>query len=56
MQKVTRKSVAGRPEKLSEVQKDFIVNNYNHGDTQMELAKRYGVSRSTIQKVLNERK
>lgn len=54
-QYVTRPKRKGRPSKLSETAKNYIVNNYNHGDTQQELAERYKVSRSTIQKVLAER-
>ncbi len=54
-QMVTRKRRVGRPSRLSEEQKDFIVNNYNHGETQKALAERYGVSVSTIRKVLRER-
>lgn len=54
-QYVTRPRRKGRPSKLSENAKDFIVNNYNHGDTQKELAEKYNVSVNTIRKVLAER-
>ena len=54
-QYVTRPKKRGRPSKLSENAKDYIVNNYNHGDTQKELAERYHVSVNTIRKVLAER-
>lgn len=54
-QYVTRKKTKGRPSKLSEDAKNYIVNNYNNGDTQKELAARYNVSVNTIRKVLAER-
>lgn len=56
MQTVTRKPKNGRPSRLSESQKDTVVNRYNHGDTQKELAEQFGVSRSTIRRVLFERR
>lgn len=54
-QYVSRPKKRGRPSKLSENAKNYIVNNYNHGDTQKELAERYHVSINTIRKVLAER-
>lgn len=55
MQTVTRQQKKGRPQRLTEEQKDMIVNHYNHGDTQKELAEQYAVSLSTIRRVLSER-
>lgn len=56
MQTVTRKNKKGRPSRLTEQQKDFIVNHYNNGDTQKEIAEQYGVSLSTVRRVLSERR
>ena len=56
MIKVSRPNKAGRPSKLSEVQKDTVVNHYNCGDTQKEIAMQFGVSVSTIKKIIRERK
>lgn len=52
---VTRRHTGGRPNKLTEKDKDRIVTNYNCGDTQRELAAQYNVSVSTIRRVLRER-
>lgn len=54
-QYVTRPKKKGRPSKLSESAKDYIVNHYNHGDTQQALAEKYNVSVNTIRKALAER-
>lgn len=56
MQTVLRKKTKGRPGRLTEQQKDTIVNHYNHGDTQKEIAEQFGVSLSTIRRVLSERR
>lgn len=56
MQTVTRKPNKGRPSILTEQQKDTIVNHYNHGDTQKEIAEEFGVSLSTVRRVLSERR
>lgn len=54
--KVTRSSRRGRPRRLSnEDTINTIVINYNMGDTQAELAEKYGVSVSTIRRILRER-
>lgn len=55
METVTRKNNGGRPSKLQDWQKDKIVQNYNHGDTQKYLAEEYAVSITTIRNVLRER-
>ena len=56
MQTVTRELTKGRPGKLTEQQKDTIVNHYNNGDTQREIAEEFGVSLSTVRRVLSERR
>ena len=56
MQTVKRESRKGRPSRLDEKQKDTIVNRYNAGDTQSEIAKQFNVSVSTIRRVLQERR
>lgn len=38
---VTRKNTGGRPNKLSEKTIDLVVNEYNQGEIQKELAKKY---------------
>ena len=53
---VTRKNTGGRPNKLKESDIDYIVRYFNTGTTQTELAEKYGVSLSTIQRVLRERR
>jgi transposase len=54
--KVTRKQAKGRPSRLSEQQKDTVVRRFNCGDTQQEIADAFNVSRSTVQRVLSERR
>ena len=56
MNKVLRPNKVGRPSRLTEEQKDLVVNHYNHGDTQKEIAMQFGVSVSTIRKALDERR
>ena len=53
---VKRRNTGWRPSKLNDEVVDLIVRKYNCGDTQQELAEAYGVSRSTIQRVLRERR
>lgn len=53
---VTRRNTGGRPSKLNDEVVDYIVRRYNCGETQAGLAEEYGVSRSTIQRVLRERR
>lgn len=53
---VTRRNTGGRPCKLKESDIDYIVRYFNTGMTQAELAEKYGVSLSTIQRVLRERR
>lgn len=55
MQIVTRKKHGGRPPKLTEEQKDMVVNHYNHGTTQRAIAEEFNVSLSTVRAVLRER-
>lgn len=54
-QLVTRPTKKGRPSKISEDVKNYIVNNYNLGETQKSLAEKYDVSVSTIRRILAER-
>ena len=54
-QYVTRQKRKGRPSKLSEDAKNYIVNKYNNGETQKEIAEKYNVSVNTIRRVLAER-
>lgn len=56
MQTVQRAIKRGRPWKLTEQQKDLVVNHYNHGDTQKKIADMFNVSLSTIRRVLQERR
>jgi Mor family transcriptional regulator len=55
-QYVTRRNTGGRPSKLSDETINDVVCDYNDGETQVELAKKYQVSRSTIQRVLKDRR
>lgn len=52
---VTRTQKKGRPKKLSEAQIDMMVNHYNNGDTQKQLAEEFGVSVATVKAYLQER-
>lgn len=54
--KVVRGGKRGRPERLNDHQKEMIVRKFNAGKTQSFLADEYGVSRATIQRVLQERR
>lgn len=56
MNKVTRTTAQGRPSKLTEKQKDTVVNHFNQGQTQKFIAEEFGVSVSTIRAVLRERR
>ena len=56
MIQVERKVINGRPSKLIESEKDEIVILFNEGMTQKEIANRYGVSLSTVQSVLRNRR
>lgn len=46
----------GRPSRLTETQIDNLIIQYNSGDTQKELAERFGISISTVRKYIKERK
>lgn len=46
----------GRPSRLTEAQIDNLIIQYNSGDTQKELAERFGISISTVRKYIKERK
>ena len=52
---VTRQGT-GRPRRLDEATIDYMVDAYNKGDTQQQLADRYNVSISTVRKYLKERR
>ena len=54
-EKVIRQTRRGRPPRLTEEQKDTVVNHFNHGKTQTYIAQEFGVSLSTIRSVLKER-
>ncbi len=41
---------------LSVEQKNGIINHYNHGDTQKEIALQFGCSVSTIKRIIRERR
>ena len=56
MIKVTRQTRYGRPSKLTEEQKDSLVEKYNNGTNVPELSKVYKVSEPTIRKILRERR
>lgn len=56
MLKVTREAKRGRRPKLSEEQKDQIVQAFNSGTTLTELCKTFDCSMSTIRKCIAERK
>ena len=56
MKRVTRISKGGRISKFTEEMKDDIVQLFNDGKTQREIAQMYDVSLSTIQKILRERR
>lgn len=49
-------SRTGRRARLDETQINRMVERYNNGETQKELAKAYGVSVSTIQRYIRQRK
>lgn len=55
MEKVIRKTKNSRPEKLTEAQKDLVVNHFNNGDTQKEISIQFNVSLSTIRRILKQR-
>ena len=59
MQRVSeerRRQTTGRPSRLTELQKDTLVNHYNNGSTQKELAQEFSVSVTTVRRVLKERR
>ena len=45
----------GRPAKLSDSDKDDMVSEYNTGHNITDIAKRHGISRATVYKVVRER-
>jgi|Go1ome_4_1110791.scaffolds.fasta_scaffold11331_5 DNA invertase Pin-like site-specific DNA recombinase len=53
---VLREQRRGRPERLSEQQKNAVVRLYNAGDTQRSIADKFGVSLSTVKRIIAERR
>lgn len=46
----------GRRTRLTAHQVDQLITRYNNGETQKELAEHYGISVSTVQRYVKQRK
>lgn len=52
--KVTRENTGGRPPKLDKNAEENVVRYFNNGITQKEIAEKYGVSLSTVRRIIRK--
>lgn len=51
-----RKEHRGRPYRMDEDQIDVMITDYNEGMTQVQLAVKYNLSLSTVQRYIRQRR
>lgn len=52
--KVTRENTGGRPPKLDKNAEENVVRYFNNGMTQKKIAEKYGVSPSTVRRIIRK--